>query len=115
MIYVYSVTKRMTNSMDIINAADKIATQNDRWLFVATLIVFGIFASYVMKYFVKQHESLMADHRQARDAYQTSLTGMVKDQGEQNSKLSVCIDRNTQVLAEVRDSMQECRRNRAQV
>ena len=48
----------MTNmiSADLISGVDHAAAMNDRWLFVASLVVFGVFAGFVMRYFVRQHE-----------------------------------------------------------
>jgi hypothetical protein len=62
---------------DFMKLVDHAAGVNDRWLFIASLVVFGLFAAFVMRYFVSQHERLIEDHKQARDAHQTSLRGMV--------------------------------------
>ena len=53
------------NTADFLRAVDHAAGMNDRWLFVASLVVFGVFAGFVMRYFVQQHERLIADHQQA--------------------------------------------------
>ena len=49
------------NTADFLSAVDHAAGMNDRWLFVASLVVFGMFAAFVMRYFVRQHERLIAD------------------------------------------------------
>ena len=106
----------MTNSMnDIIELTNRAALQNDRWLFVASLIVCGIFAASVMRYFVRQHENLIQDHKQARDTYQESLRGMVAEQSAANAKLITCLDNNTKVMEECRDELRHARLERDKV
>ena len=99
----------MTNMNDLISNVDHAAAMNDRWLFVASLVVFGVFAWMVMRYFVLQHERLIADHKQARDSYQESLRGVVAEQSAANAKLIVCLDNNTKVLEQCRDELRMAR------
>ena len=68
------------NPTELIKSVDHAAAMDDRWLFVASLVVFGVFAAFVMKYFVRQHERMIEDHKQARDTYQESLRGIVAEQ-----------------------------------
>ncbi len=96
----------------LIDLTTKAAAQNDRWLFIASLIVLGCFAVATMRYFVRQHERLMSDHRQAREDYQSSLRRMVTDQNAANAKLMVCLDNNSRVLEECRDELRTCREER---
>jgi hypothetical protein len=81
-------------------------------LFIATLLVLGVFAVGVMRYFVRQHERLIADHKSARDAYQSSLNEMVAEQSAANQKLILCLDNNTRVLEECRDELRFSRLER---
>jgi hypothetical protein len=100
---------------ELVQGVDHAATMNDRWLFVASLVVFGVFATFVMKYFVRQHERLIEDHKQARDSYQESLRGVVAEQSAANAKLIVCLDNNTKVLEQCRDELRLVRMERKQV
>ena len=102
----------MTNMNELVQLTNQAATQNDRWLFVASLIVFGVFAASVMRYFVRQHERLIDDHRQARDTYQESLRSMVAEQSAANQKLITCLESNTRVLEECRDELRSSRMER---
>jgi len=102
------------NAIDLVRSVDHAAAMNDRWLFIASLVVFGVFAGLVMRYFVKQHEGLIEDHRQARDTYQESLRGVVAEQSAANAKLIVCLDNNTKVLEECRDELRLVRMERKQ-
>ena len=103
------------NPTELIKGVDHAAGMDDRWLFVASLVVFGVFAALVMRYFVGQHERLLADHKQARDSYQESLRGVVAEQSGANAKLIVCLDNNTKVLEECRDELRSVRMERKQV
>ena len=101
------------NPMDVIGNVDHAAAMNDRWLFIASLVVIGIFGVWLVRYFVKQHERLLDDHRQSRECYQASLRGVVAEQSAMNGKLVVCLDNNTKVLEECRDELRcSCRRKR---
>ena len=106
----------MTNMStgEFLRGVDHAAAMNDRWLFVASLMVFGVFAWFVMRYFVQQHERLIEDHKQARDSYQASLRGVVAEQSGANAKLIVCLDNNTKVLEECRDELRSVRMERKQ-
>ena len=101
----------MTNSMnELIQIASQAAAQGDRVLFIASLVVCGSFAAIVMRYFVRQHERLLEDHQQARDAYQESLRDLVAEQSTANGKLIVCLECNTKMLEECRDELRQGRR-----
>ena len=101
------------NPIDVIKNVDHAAAMNDRWLFIASLVAIGLFGVWVMRYFVKQHERLLDDHRQSRECYQASLRGVVAEQSAMNAKLVICLDNNTKVLEECRDELRcSCRRKR---
>jgi hypothetical protein len=98
------------NASEFIEAVDHAAGMNDRWLFIASLVVIGLFGVWVVRYFVKQHERLLEAHRQSRECYQESLRGVVAEQSAANAKLVVCLDNNTKVLEECRDELRCSRR-----
>jgi hypothetical protein len=100
------------NVTELVRSVDHAAAMNDRWLFVASLVALGVFAAFVMRYFVRQHERLMQDHRAARDSYQESLRRLVAEQSAANAKLIVCLDNNTKVLEECRDELRLVRKER---
>jgi hypothetical protein len=102
----------MMNPETLTELASQAAAQNDRWLFIASLVVLGCFAIATMRYFVRQHERLMSDHQQAREEYQSSLRRMVTEQSAANAKLMVCLDNNSRVLEECRDELRLCREER---
>ena len=93
------------NATELIRGVDHAAAMNDRWLFIASLVLLGVFAMWVMRYFVKEHERLLEDHKRARDCYQESLRGVVSEQRTANAKLVACLENNTRVLEECRDEL----------
>ena len=99
------------NPVDVIRSVDHAAMKDDRWLFIASLVLLGLFGIWVVRYFVKQHERLLEDHRQSRECYQESLRGVVAEQSATNAKLVVCLDNNTKVLEQCRDEL-ACSRRR---
>ncbi len=102
------------NPVELIRSVDHAAAMNDRWLFVATLVVFGCFAWVVMRYFVRQHERLIDDHKHARECYQESMRQVVAEQSAANAKLILCLEQNTKVLEECRDQLRFSRKERNQ-
>ena len=102
------------NPTELIRSVDHAAGMDDRWLFVASLVVCGVFAALVMRYFVGQHERLIEDNKQARDSYQESLRGVVAEQSAANAKLIICLDNNTRVLESCRDELRLSRLERKQ-
>ncbi len=99
------------NVSEFLRGVDHAAAMDDRWLFIASLVVIGIFGVWVVRYFVRQHERLLEDHRQSRECYQESLRGVVAEQSATNAKLVVCLDNNTKVLEQCRDEL-ACSRRR---
>jgi len=40
----------------------KAAAKNDWWLFIATLVVLGVFIWFILRSFMGQHEHMITDH-----------------------------------------------------
>src|ERR1051326_9577837 len=93
------------NVSEVLNGVDQAAAQNDRWLFIASLVLLGLFGVWVVRYFVKQHERLLEDHKQSRECYQESLRGVVAEQSATNVKLIACLENNTKVLRACRPAL----------
>ena len=102
----------MTNmsTSEFLRGVDHATAMNDRWLFIASLVVIGIFGVWVVRYFAKQHERLLEDHKESRECYQESLRGVVAEQSATNAKLVICLDNNTKVLEQCRDELAGSRR-----
>ena len=98
------------NMSEFLRGVDHAAAKDDRWLFIASLVLLGLFGVWVVRYFVKQHERLLDDHKQSRECYQESLRGVVAEQSATNAKLIVCLDNNTKVLEQCRDELAGSRR-----
>src|SRR5215831_15733308 len=100
------------NPTELMRSVDHAAAMNDRWLFLASLMLLGVFGVWVVRYFVKQHERLLDDHKESRECYQESLRGVVAEQSATNAKLVTCLDNNTKVLEECRDELRRSRRKK---
>ena len=103
------------NPNELVQVVSAAAQQSDRWLFIASLVVFGVFAGAVMRYFVRQHERLIDDHKAAREQYQTVLRSIVVEQATGAAKLAASLDANTRVLEECRDELRRVREERRAV
>ena len=102
------------NASEFLRSMDHAAAMDDRWLFLASLVVCGLFAAVVMRYFVKQHERLIDDHKHARECYQEGMREIVAEQSAANAKLIVCLEQNTKVLEECRDQLRLVQRLRVE-
>lgn len=86
-------------------AADYAAKQNDRWLFIATLIVGGIAAFYVARYFVRVYEKLVEDYHRASMRYEANMERYSAAQQAAIVQLAEIMTRTTDVLERCRESM----------
>lgn len=108
----------MTNTLanlkmaDLVSLVDQVAAKNDRWMFIAALVVLGVFVWFVLRSFMRQHERLIADHKKARNEYQSSLRKVVAEQSAANQKLIQCLNNNSKVLRECRDELRLTREER---
>lgn len=76
---------------------DHLAVQSDRYLFIATLIVLGFFAYIVMRYFLKQYESLINDHKEARSQQDSTTREVVK-----------ALTANTEIIRQNSECLKDC-------
>jgi hypothetical protein len=97
---------------EFISLVDRLAAKNDRWMFIAALVVLGVFVWFVLRSFMRQHEQLIADHKKARNEYQSSLRKVVAEQSAANQKLIQCLNNNSKVLRECRDELRITREGR---
>lgn len=100
------------NPNDVVHIADTAAQKSDRVLFIVALIVLGICAVFVARFFVKQYEDLIRDHKAERQEYQTSLRQIVAAQNETMRELTICLTRNTEALDTCSTELRYCRDRR---
>jgi CHASE3 domain sensor protein len=79
---------------------DHAAGMNDRWLFLAAFCLLLVGCGVVIYWLVKQLQTVIADHRQLREAHHDALAQIIEKQNETSLKLAVCIERNTAALQE---------------
>jgi hypothetical protein len=88
--------------------ADRASGATDRWLFLMALIVIGLAAVWVGKYFVKQHEALIADFKVSRDRYQSSMIEVVRTQSAVEAQIAEVVKNNTVVMKDCKSVITEC-------
>jgi hypothetical protein len=90
------------NPTEIIQAADHARTMDDRWLFLVALILLGLLAVAVARYFVKQYERLHAEHQQV-------LATLMGRQEERQTELVRVVAANTEALRAVSQELRWCK------
>lgn len=105
-----------------LTAVNHAAAQNDRWLFIGTLVVLGLFVIGVARYFMKQHQQLIDDHKASRDKSQAVIETIVEKQNETSQEITkvlalntnamqqnkVATEQNTQVIRDCMEVMKGC-------
>ncbi|MBK8001730.1 MAG: hypothetical protein IPK15_24260 [Verrucomicrobia bacterium] len=103
----------MTNAMsELLHAADVAATRNDRWLFIAVLMVLGIVVFFAVRWLINKHEALMTEHRGDQQQYTTSLLNITADVNKTNRDLAVVLERNTSALKDTAEELRQSRDSR---
>jgi len=86
------------NTTDLLKAVDHAAGMNDRWLFLAAFCLLLIGGGVVIYWLVRQLQTVLADHKDLREAHHNALAQIIEKQNETTLKLAVCIDHNTAAL-----------------
>lgn len=88
------------NANEIMKTVDHAAAMNDRWLFLAAFVLLLLGCGVVIYWLVKQLQTVIADHKELREAHHNALAQIIEKQNETAMKLAVCIDRNSEALRE---------------
>lgn len=88
------------NVNEFVKAVDHAAGMNDRWLFLAAFVLLLLGCGVVIYWLVKQLQTVIADHKELREAHHGALAEIIEKQNETAMKLAVCIDRNSEALRE---------------
>ena len=88
------------NATEFVKAVDHAAGMNDRWLFLAAFLLLLLGCGVVIYWLVRQLQTVIADHKELREAHHTALAQIIEKQNETAMKLAVCIDRNSEALRE---------------
>lgn len=93
----------MTNSMEteVLKTAQAAASQSDRVLFMAMLIVLGVFTVLVLRYLTKQNETLVTQHTDA-------LMKLHEQAMEVNAKMIEVVSNNSVLLTNVSNDLRKC-------
>jgi len=76
----------------LMELTNEVAQRDDRWLFIASLVVLGCFAVATMRYFVRQHERLIEENNEARTDYPKKRKRMTrrKQRHRRMNDLRIC-------------------------
>lgn len=88
-------TNVITDAIKVVTAASQ---QNDRWLFIAALVLLLTFAYMVIRGLVADRSEISKDARADRERYQATLVEIVREQNKLSAGLQVSMDRNTEAL-----------------
>jgi hypothetical protein len=94
----------MTNMIkpEIIQTAEHLAKQEHSVLLIVILIIIGTTFALVLravaKYFIRQYDALIVDHKEARTSYHESLKSLVVENHGIMKDLGVHTARNTDAL-----------------
>jgi len=89
----------MTNHMDsILDIANQAAVKNDRWMFVATLLVFAVAVFFAMRWLVSKHETITDQARSDQQQYTTSLLNIAAENNKTSRDLLSVLEKNTSAI-----------------
>lgn len=89
------MTNEMQTAIDIANA---VAIKNDRWMFIATLLCFGVAVFFAMRWLVRKHEALVVEHRSDHHQYTTTLLNITAEQNRTARDLLSVLEKNTAAI-----------------
>lgn len=100
----------MTNSMEtIINLANQVAAKNDRWLFIATLLIFGIAVFLAFRWLVSKYEKLVGEQRIDQQRYTASLININAESNRMTRGFLLVLEKNTSVIEANTIRIEQCR------
>lgn len=93
---------------DTVKLVDHVAAQSDRYLFIGTLIILGFFAYVVMRYFLKQYEALINDHKEARASYHVSMQNIVGQQDATTRSVVAALTETKEIIRQNSECLRDC-------
>jgi hypothetical protein len=98
-----------TNDMtEILRLADVAAGKNDRWLFLAVLLVLGLVVWLAVRWLIIKHEALLTEHRDDQRQYTSSLVSISTAVNATNRELAVVLSRNSAALDDNTSELRRC-------
>ncbi len=91
--------------VEALKTAQLASQYTDRVLFVAVLLIFGLFGWLVIKWLSKQHALVTKDYKEAvsrfdmsTNKYYESLIDLVQEGATRSTELKVALSENTEVI-----------------
>lgn len=100
----------MTNEMNnVIDTANQLAMKNDRWLFLATLLIFGLAVFFAFRWLVGKHEKITDQGRSDQQQYTTSLLNITAENNRTARDLLSVLEKNTNAIESNTEIVERCR------
>jgi len=91
----------------VINAADYLSKQSVQYLFIATLIVLGVFGWLVVRWLVNENAKSRQEYQASIHDHNKSMEQICDKQNDTQMKLAVVLDNNTRALEARTDSLEK--------
>lgn len=91
-----------------LKAAETLSAKSDRYLFLAALIVGGLFVVWAIKHLVKQNAELIHQLKEEQTCYESKIEKMIEKEVALVEKMAVCIDRNTAMGEKNTEMFERC-------
>ena len=98
----------MTNHMEILDLANQAAVKNDRWMFIATLLCFGLAVFWAFRWLVAKHEKITDQGRADQQQYTTSLLNITAENNRCSRDLLSVLEKNTLAIESNTDVIEKC-------
>lgn len=94
---------------NVIETANELAMKNDRWLFLATLLIFGVAVFFAFRWLVGKHEKLVSEQRTDQQQYTTSLLNITAEGNRTSRDLLSVLEKNTNAIENNTEIVERCR------
>ena len=98
----------MTNHMDILDLANQVAVKNDRWMFIATLLCFGLAVFWAFRWLVSKHEKITDQGRADQQQYTVSLLNITAENNRCSRDLLSVLEKNTLAIESNTEMIDKC-------
>jgi putative Ca2+/H+ antiporter (TMEM165/GDT1 family) len=90
----------VTNSVPLVRVVDHASQQTDRWLFIVTLVAFGVWVWIKDRYQTKRNEQLVRDSNKIRADNDRAYKKVISEQNRNVQRVINVVEINTECLRE---------------
>ncbi len=100
----------MTNMNQLLQTADQIARQTDRWWVAALFVLLIAFVALAGRWLVKKHETLIDQQRADQQQYAETLLNLTADMNKTVERNTIALQQNTSALQDNNNQLRHFRR-----